>query len=209
MDLRDKRMDYTKFSLTEEDAGSDPYALFTHWYDAASQTEEEANVMILGTSTNNKPQNRVVLLKEVKGGNFVFYTNYHSQKGQAIDQNPYVSLLFFWQKLQKQVRIEGYATKVPESESDEYFYSRPIESQIGAIASLQSEVLDSRVTLEQKVEELNTYYQSNPIVRPKNWGGFAVNPSKFEFWQGRSSRLHDRICFEQNGEVWERTRLYP
>lgn len=209
MDLRDKRMDYTKFSLTEEDAGNDPYALFSHWYDAASQTEEEANVMILGTSTNNKPQNRVVLLKEVKGGNFVFYTNYHSQKGQAIDQNPYVSLLFFWQKLQKQVRIEGFATKVPESESDEYFYSRPIESQIGAIASLQSEVLDSRVTLEQKVEELNTYYQSNPIVRPKNWGGFAVNPSKFEFWQGRSSRLHDRICFEQNGEVWERTRLYP
>lgn len=209
MDLRDKRIDYTKFALSEEDAGTDPYALFSHWFDAASQTEEEPNVMIVSTSTDNKPQTRVVLLKEVMNGDFVFYTNYQSNKGRAIEKNPFVSLLFFWQKLQKQVRIEGYATRVPEHVSDEYFYSRPIESQIGAIASLQSEVLDNRISLEQKVEELNLYYKTNPIKRPESWGGFAVKPSHFEFWQGRSSRLHDRICFDLNNSNWERTRLYP
>ncbi|MBO6516703.1 MAG: pyridoxamine 5'-phosphate oxidase [Bacteroidia bacterium] len=209
MDLKDQRVDYTKFELDDASAGNDPLVLFSKWFELANQQEEEANIMILGTVYDNKPQNRIVLLKEVLDGEFVFYTNYESKKGKSIDENPNVSLLFFWQQSQRQVRIEGVARKVSAQQSDDYFYSRPIESQIGAIASSQSDELHDRRDLEQKVEELRSYYSSNPIKRPEDWGGYTVNPSSFEFWQGRSSRLHDRIVFEASESNWRRKRLYP
>lgn len=209
MDLKDKRVDYTKFELDESTAGTDPIALFERWYRDAEETETEPNIMIISTVHNNKPQNRVVLLKEVFEKEFVFYTNYASQKGHSIASNPNVSILFFWQSNQRQVRIEGVARKVSDQQSDEYFLSRPLESQIGAIASSQSAVLENRTTLEQKVQELTEYYKNNPIQRPATWGGYAVKPDSFEFWQGRSSRLHDRICFEKSGENWSTKRLYP
>lgn len=209
MDLKDQRVDYNKFELDENQAGSDPYALFERWFDDAKKSEPEVNIMILSTVWKNKPQTRVVLLKEVFEKEFVFYTNYNSQKGHAIEENPHVSLLFFWQQDQRQVRIDGIARKISAEQSDEYFYSRPIESQIGAIVSQQSEPLESRDVIESKFEELKAYYETHDIKRPEHWGGYAVKPESFEFWQGRSSRLHDRICFTLHDNHWDRNRLYP
>ncbi|MCO4818804.1 MAG: pyridoxamine 5'-phosphate oxidase [Bacteroidetes bacterium] len=209
MDLKDKRVDYNKFELVEELAGLDPYSLFSLWFAEASETEPEPNIMIVSTSHNDQPQTRVVLLKEVKDGNFVFYTNYHSTKGRALEQNAKVSILFFWRDQQRQVRIEGIASKVATKESDDYFYSRPIDSQIGAIASSQSDELTTREALEAKFETLAKFYDSNPIKRPEHWGGYAVTPLHFEFWQGRASRLHDRLTYDKVDSSWARKRLYP
>ncbi len=209
MDLKDQRIDYTKFELMEDHAGSDPFALFKRWFNEASTIEIEPNVMIISTSHNSQPETRVVLLKELVDEQFVFYTNYNSRKGQAIQDNPHVSLLFFWQQHQRQVRINGIATKVPEQQSDDYFKSRPIESQIGAIASTQSSILEDRSQLELRMEELKNYYKFHPIERPAHWGGYQVKPMHFEFWQGRTSRLHDRICFDNESGSWNRKRLYP
>ncbi|MCB9262983.1 MAG: pyridoxamine 5'-phosphate oxidase [Flavobacteriales bacterium] len=209
MDLRNQRTDYSKGILSEENAGNNPFDLFRNWFENANQTEAEANAMVLSTIFENQPHSRIVLLKELIDDTFVFYTNYLSDKGKAITQNNNVSLLFFWQQNQQQVRIEGIAEKVSSSTSDEYFYSRPIESQIGAIASMQSSVLTNREWLEKKVEELSEYYKTHKIIRPEHWGGYAVFPSKIEFWQGRSSRLHDRIVFEKINNEWSKKRLSP
>ena len=209
MDLRDQRIDYNKFHLTEAQAGTNPYDLFKTWFSDAAEVEAEVNIMMLGTSHNNHPQMRVVLLKEVIDEDFVFYTNYDSDKGQAIESNPNVSLLFFWGQHQRQVRIEGIASKVPAETSDEYFASRPRESQIGAHASAQSSVIDGRQVLEDRVRQLEPQYASQDIPRPASWGGYAVKPVSFEFWQGRSSRLHDRIRFRLDNGNWVRERLSP
>ena len=206
--IRNIRTDYQKFELTEEVAGHDPFNLFERWFSDALQAEQEANVMVLSTGAD-QPSSRIVLLKAVESEMFVFFTNYSSKKGQEIDNNPRVSLLFFWQQLQRQVRLEGIAQKVSAEYSDSYFYSRPIESQIGGIASSQSEVLSSRASLERKYEDLTEKYKTEPIVRPVNWGGYEVKPHLFEFWQGRSSRLHDRIQFSWEKEKWLRVRLNP
>jgi pyridoxamine 5'-phosphate oxidase len=207
-DLKQLRTDYNKHSLTEEDAGKNPFELFSVWFNDAVEGEKEANSMILSTGLQ-QPTSRVVLLKEVRKNALVFFTNYSSQKGRDIASNGNVSLLFFWQNLERQVRIEGIATKVSAEESDEYFYSRPLESQIGAIASSQSNVLGSRLELESQVEQLTELYKNKPITRPSNWGGYAVVPNLFEFWQGRSSRLHDRLQYKIEQGIWERQRLYP
>jgi pyridoxamine 5'-phosphate oxidase len=207
-DLKQLRTDYNKHSLTEEDAGNNPFELFSVWFNDAVEGEKEANSMILSTGLQ-QPTSRVVLLKEVRKNALVFFTNYSSQKGRDIANNVNVSLLFFWQNLERQVRIEGIATKVSAEESDEYFYSRPLESQIGAIASSQSNVLGSRLELESQVEQLTELYKNKPITRPSNWGGYAVVPNLFEFWQGRSSRLHDRLQYKIEQGIWERQRLYP
>ena len=209
MDLKDKRVDYNKFELVEEHAGKDPYALFNLWFSEASETEPEPNIMIVSTSHNDQPQTRVVLLKEVKDGDFVFYTNYQSSKGKALEQNVKVSILFFWRDQQRQVRIEGIASKVAAKESDDYFYSRPKESQIGAIASSQSDELTSRHALEDKFKTLEAHYEGNAIERPAHWGGYAISPKSFEFRQGRASRLHDRLTYEKVDAAWTRKRLYP
>lgn len=207
-DLKHLRTDYNKHSLSEEDAGSNPFELFSIWFNDAVTGEKEPNSMVLSTGVK-QPTSRVVLLKEVQDNAFVFFTNYNSQKGRDIANNGNVSLLFYWQNLERQVRIEGFATKISEQESNDYFYSRPLESQIGAIASSQSEVLGSRLELETQVKQLTELYKNKPIERPSNWGGYAVEPALFEFWQGRSSRLHDRLQFKVDQGDWKRQRLYP
>ncbi|MFT5724431.1 MAG: pyridoxamine 5'-phosphate oxidase [Bacteroidia bacterium] len=209
MDLKDQRVDYNKFELLEAHAGQDPFELFSRWFKDASETEPEPNIMIISTVHDNQPQTRVVLLKEVLNNEFVFYTNYASTKGKALAENPHISILFFWRDQQRQVRIQGVARKVSTEISDEYFYSRPVESQIGAIASTQSELLDDRGVLEDKYQELTAYYKDHNIERPEHWGGYAIKPESFEFWQGRESRLHDRLCFSADGHSWVRKRLYP
>jgi pyridoxamine 5'-phosphate oxidase len=209
MDLKNQRQDYHTKVLLEEEIGMNPFELFTAWFLEANQVEAEANAFTIATSMNNRPQARTVLLKELTNDCFVFFTNYHSTKGRSIESNPNVSMLFFWQKLERQIRIEGVASKTSATYSDEYFYSRPIESQIGAIASTQSAELNERYVLEDRIKELTAFYKTNPIIRPENWGGFAIKPSYFEFWQGRASRLHDRIVYEVNGDSWKRGRLYP
>lgn len=209
MDLKNQRVNYNKFELLEDQAGSNPFDLFSRWFQEASATEPEPNIMILSTSNNNHPQTRVVLLKEVLNEEFVFYTNYSSAKGKALEQNPNVSILFFWGQQQRQVRIAGTAQKVPAAMSDEYFYSRPVESQIGAIASTQSAPMANREELDSKYADLTAFYKTNPIKRPENWGGYAVKPTSIEFWQGRESRLHDRLIYAATGDNWSRTRLYP
>jgi pyridoxamine 5'-phosphate oxidase len=209
MDLKNQRVDYNKFELLESQAGMNPFVLFDRWFKDASETEAEPNIMIISTSDDNQPQTRVVLLKEVLNQEFVFYTNYHSAKGKALATNPKISILFFWGAQQRQIRLEGTAQKVDAAVSDEYFYSRPTESQIGAIASSQSDQLMDRSDLEQKFTELSEHYKTHPIKRPEHWGGYAVKPNHFEFWQGRPNRLHDRITFIFDGLNWFRNRLYP
>lgn len=209
MDLKDQRVDYNKFELLENQAGNNPFDLFARWFEDAKQTEPEPNIMTISTVNNNHPQTRIVLLKEVLNQEFIFYTNYLSAKGKALEQNPNISILFFWGQQQRQVRIDGTAYKVSAEMSDEYFYSRPVESQIGAIASTQSAPMKNREELDTKYQELTEYYKSNPIKRPDHWGGYAIKPHTFEFWQGRASRLHDRLIFSAQNDQWVRSRLYP
>ncbi len=207
-ELRQTRTDYGKQVLLEDAAGLQPFELFQSWFKDALSMEKEANAMTLSTGLE-QPSSRVVLLKEVNEKGFVFYTNYSSQKGLEIEINPNVGLLFFWQNLERQVRIQGRAVRVSEKESDAYFYSRPIESQIGAIASDQSRVLGSRDELEERVRTLTEKYKTEKIVRPKTWGGYMVKPDLIEFWQGRSSRLHDRLQYKLVNDQWLRSRLFP
>jgi len=207
-DLKQLRTDYVKNTLSDEEAGNNPFSLFTNWFNEALLIEQEANAFIIATGSS-QPSARVVLLKELRGKEFVFFTNYNSRKGQEIANNPKVGMLFFFQQLQRQIRVEGIATKVSAEESDAYFYSRPIESQIGAIASTQSQELKDRITLENRIIELQNKYASEPIKRPGHWGGYAIKPNLFEFWQGRASRLHDRVQFTLTESEWLKSRLYP
>lgn len=209
--LNDLRVNYNKFELNEEDLSNDPFDLFKNWFEIARQEKEilEPNAMILATvNENSQPSARVVLLKEYNSEGFVFFTNYNSKKGRELVQNPNASILFFWESLFRQIRIEGVASKVSREETELYFNSRPYESRIGAIASNQSSMLDSRNTLEKKYSELQEMYPDNPSC-PENWGGFILKPEYFEFWQGRQSRLHDRVIYKLKEKVWEIGRLYP
>ena len=213
MDIASIREDYLMASLHESDVDKNPVIQFQQWFEQALQANvHEINAMILGTiDENNKPHSRVVLLKGIEENSFIFFTNYHSHKAKNIDSNPNISLLFFWHELQRQVRIEGVATKISEQESEIYFASRPRESQIGAWASHQSEKLDNRETLEQRMKELEKQYENKIVLKPSHWGGFAVNPSCIEFWQGRANRLHDRILYNKINEsgLWNICRLNP
>lgn len=184
---------------------NNPFALFEKWFAEAKASEPfEVNAMILSTvDAQHRPQTRVVLLKSFSHDGFTFFTNYLSAKGKQIENNPNVSLLFFWQSLQRQVRISGIAQKIPKEQSDEYFYSRPLDSQRAAVASKQSQILTSRATL---IKEFKTV--KNP-VRPEHWGGYVVIPDYFEFWQGMESRLHDRVAYTKHNEQWTHVRLYP
>lgn len=210
-DYRKLRLDYKKHTLDIKDCGNDPIAFFEKWL------EEAINVEILDVtafclSTADKELNvhsRIVLLKELKKDGFVFYTNYKSKKGIDIEQNPKVSLNFFWKELERQVRIEGICEKISDKESDDYFNQRPRDSQIGAIASNQSSVLASKEELISRFEQLKEAYQNQRIDRPKWWGGYLVKPCQIEFWQGRPSRLHDRIAFKKSNEQWISVRLAP
>lgn len=193
----------------EEHVGNEPFKLFSEWLKQATNQCVEPNAMSISTvDSENRPASRIVYLKELADGGFVFYTNYNSDKGRQLEGNPNVHLLFFWPQLERQVSIYGKAVKVAAERSDAYFHSRPRGSQLGAWASHQSEVLENRSELEERLEELSARYPDE-VPRPQHWGGYSVIPDKIEFWQGRSSRLHDRIVFEKSGESWNIYRKNP
>ncbi|MCH8553564.1 MAG: pyridoxamine 5'-phosphate oxidase [Schleiferiaceae bacterium] len=212
-DLKDVRENYQKAELVETEVADNPFVQFSNWFDDYKKLNKpDFNAMILGTvGEDGFPHTRVVLLKEIRNSEFVFFTNYNSDKGKHIDKNPRVSLLFFWPEREQQVRICGTAAKIPPQESTDYFHSRPIASQIGAITSPQSQIISSRAFLEEVFQEnLKKFESLSNIPRPNNWGGFAIKPESFEFWQGRSSRLHDRIKYTKNNEGnWGSVRLAP
>lgn len=209
--LEDIRKDYAKDVLHKEQLSKDPLDQFDDWFKemmASNLFYEPTSVIVSTVGEDNFPSNRVVLLKSYDKDGFVFYTNYESEKGKNLAYNPKVSLLFFWDKLEKQVRIQGIVNKISKEKSEEYFNSRPYESRIGAIASSQSSVLNSRDDLINKIEELESLYPDNPPL-PDNWGGYLVKPVKYEFWQGRESRLHDRFKYTKDGDNWKIDRLFP
>ena len=209
--LHQFRKDYEKAHLDESTAGNNPFILFETWFNEALVSgTEEPNAMVLSTvSTSAQPSSRVVLLRDADEEGFTFYTNYESKKGQEIANNSKVALNFFWYKLEKQIRIEGIAEKVPAQVSDAYFNSRPVNSRLGAIVSAQSKVLQSRKYLEDQLAALTKKAELESPQRPETWGGYKVIPHYFEFWQGRRSRLHDRLVFSKNQQEWQLERLYP
>lgn len=207
-DLSDLRKNYSGKILTIENTPSSPFDLFILWFDDALREETgEANAMIVATVDEKmQPHSRVVLLKSFSEQGFVFFTNYHSQKGKDISVNPLVALLFFWQALQRQVRIHGKAQYITREESETYFNSRPIDNQYAAMASQQSSILPDKKVLINEYERLK---QEQKPKCPEYWGGYIVIPYYFEFWQGQPNRLHDRLVYELNNEVWEKYLLYP
>lgn len=194
----------------EKIEGYDPFVLFEEWMTEAVATKEhEPNAFVLSTAGKDlQPSSRIVYLKDVVDHAFVFYTNYLSQKGMEIEENSKISMLFFWPVLSRQIRVEGKCSKVDPELSDDYFASRPRASQIGAWASLQSQELRDRADLEKQIELYDQQFKEE-VPRPPHWGGYKIEPSAFEFWQGRPSRLHDRVRFESNDHGWIVSRLNP
>lgn len=211
--LSSLRKDYQASQLVDVDLPSDPLALFDRWFQEVSEKGgvAEVNAMTLSTSdANGSPHSRVVLLKDIDNGGFVFFTNYNSAKGKSISQNPHVCLSFFWPNLERQVIISGKAEAISDRKSDTYFQERPRGSQIGAHVSEQSKPIQSREVLDKMLSELEAHYKDKPIPRPQHWGGYRVNPNSIEFWQGRPNRLHDRIVYSlTNGGSWHTQRLSP
>jgi pyridoxamine 5'-phosphate oxidase len=210
-DLQKLREDYSKHSLDESDVDKNPLKQFEKWMEEALDSKiPEPNAMTLSTvDMENKPHSRVVLLKGLEDGGFVFYTNYASEKGKQIDQNPNVSLCFLWLELERQVLINGNVEKLPEEENNAYFKKRPYKSQLGALASNQSSEVPNRAFLEKKFAELEDKYEEGDVPKPETWGGYKVMPEAIEFWQGRRSRLHDRIKYEIVADKWNIKRLSP
>ena len=212
MNIQDIRKEYTQHSLNETDVVSNPLQQFERWFDQALKAQVmEANAFNLTTiDSDGKPHSRMVLLKGLTDKGFEFFTNYNSHKAQQIQANPWVSMTFFWPELERQVRVEGRASKISEERSQEYFFSRPHQSQLGAWASNQSEILSSRTLLEDRLEDLNNEFpEGTKVPFPTHWGGFEIEPNMIEFWQGRASRLHDRIRYTQEGPTWSMARLSP
>jgi pyridoxamine 5'-phosphate oxidase len=210
--LADLRQNYTRDGLLEADADPDPFIQFKVWFDQVVSTSIiEPNAMTLATvGANGQPKARIVLLKHFDNRGFTFFTNYNSHKGQELEQTPQAALVFWWGELERQIRIEGSIEKVDIAESDGYFSLRPWESRLGAWASQQSEVIESRDILEKRLEKLKSEYADLTVPRPPHWGGFRLIPDLLEFWQGRPSRLHDRLCYRRLKEgQWLRERLSP
>ena len=209
--IADIRKDYKLRSFLEEDAAINPFVQFTVWWnDALASNIDELNAMTLATvNTEGKPSARIVLLKGMSEDGYEFYTNYESDKATEISCNNNVALVFFWKELERQVRIEGTARKASEKVSNIYFNSRPTESRIGAWSSPQSKIIPSREILEENVIANKAKFEGQEITRPPFWGGYVVEPILFEFWQGRSNRLHDRIEYVKSNEGWIKRRLAP
>lgn len=209
--LRDIRTNYEKYELSESGINPNPFEQLHIWLDdAINGKEKEPTAMVLSTlDTNGFPESRVVLLKELKDSGLIFYTNYESKKGTHIFQDKHVAVVFFWPELERQVRIKGIAEKISESESGNYFKSRPIDSQLGAWASPQSRIIESRDVLDRNYQNYQEYFKNREIEKPPHWGGYIIRPEYFEFWQGRSNRLHDRLEFLQTNDGWKIQRLAP
>lgn len=210
-DLSNYREDYRRGELNESDVKADPFQQFEIWMqDAINNKGFEPNAMSVATATpDGKPSIRVVLLKELTNQGFVFFTNYNSRKGNEIAQNPHAAIVFDWHVMERQVRIEGRIEKISEHDSDTYFNSRPEGSKIGAWVSPQSKIVKGREELDQLQQQTELRFANQPIPRPPHWGGYILIPHRIEFWQGRTSRLHDRIVYNRNGDSWEVVRLAP
>ena len=210
--LADIRSEYSKLSLDQSTVDADPVRQFEKWFREAMDAQcLEPNAMHLATvNADGRPSSRIVLLKGLETGQFQFYTNYQSKKGQELENNPACALTFFWPELERQVRIEGLATRVAPETSDQYFQSRPRGSQIGAWSSPQSSLIQDRKILEDRSAELEKRFEGkNPLPRPNQWGGYAIEPVLMEFWQGRPNRLHDRIQYTKVDGSWKVYRLAP
>jgi pyridoxamine 5'-phosphate oxidase len=204
------RLNYKRASLNEADIDASPITQFKNWFaEALNSKLDEPNAFVLSTIKNNAPQSRVVLLKDITTEGFVFFTNYDSNKGLQISENNNVSMNFLWHGLERQVRINGIASKISEAESAIYFNSRPRQSQLGAIASKQSSIIPNRQYLENTFAALEKKYENITITKPENWGGYLIIPTLLEFWQGCESRLHDRLQYTLSNENWVVDRLSP
>lgn len=204
------RYDYSDTPLLEKTASEDPFRQFGGWFDAALKSGDKVpNAMTLTTVDQKWPDARIVLLKDFDRKGFVFFTHYDSPKGHQLAKNARAGLLFYWPEMERQVRIRGQVKKISAAESTRYFHSRPRESQIGALASHQSRPLKDRETLEARCREIEKKFKGREIPRPASWGGYVLKPEIFEFWQGRASRLHDRLLYTRTGSSWKKERLQP
>jgi pyridoxamine 5'-phosphate oxidase len=211
VDASSLRKEYTRAGLDRADLDPDPIVQFQEWFEKVIDADlHEPNAMIVSTaSTDGKPSARTVLLKGYDERGFVFYTNYEGRKANEIEANPMCALLFYWGELERQVRIEGRASRLSGDESDAYFEGRPRGSRLGAWASEQSRPVEDRSVLEERVKALEAQYEGREIPRPPFWGGYRVEPDTIEFWQGRESRLHDRLVYRREDRAWRIERLQP
>lgn len=211
MDLSDLRISYTKDSFSESDLLESPFDQFEKWFSEALKSKvDEPNAMSLATiSPEGNPRTRIVLVKDFSKDGLIFYTNYESAKAKGMEVNKAVSVNFVWHPLQRQINIQGFTEKVDRKVSELYFHSRPRGSQLGALVSPQSKVIASRKVLEDRLAELEAQYKNEPIPLPENWGGIRIVPTRFEFWQGRDNRLHDRFEYILKNDQWSTQRLAP
>ena len=211
MDIKNLRLNYKKSTIDFKNLAENPIHYFMNWFeDALKVNKQEANACVLSTiSSDNCPSSRVVLLKEVNESGFTFFTNYKSSKAKDIDANPNVALNFYWPELERQVRITGVANKIAINDSNIYFKSRPRDSQMGAWLSDQSKVIGLDFNFMDTLNSLESKFKDKAVARPLHWGGYCIAPVKVEFWQGRPSRLHDRLVYEIDGDKWTKKRLAP
>lgn len=210
--IQNLRQEYKTATLSEKSVAADPISQFSKWFsEALDGGIYEPNAMTLATaSTDGKPSARIMLLKGFDDKGFTFYTNYLSRKGRELTKNPNVTLLFFWPELERQVRIEGVVEKVSKEESEKYFHSRPVPSQLGALVSQQSQEIQSKTLLLDKLQTLEKEYEGKKIPKPSHWGGYIVKPQVVEFWQGGEARLHDRIVYKKADKAkWKIVRIAP